>query len=66
MATKPNIDASQHGTQSRVGRVSGADEVREPEVSWCEMPGAVNRACGCDEFVAEAVISSEKENGSGH
>ena len=66
MATKPHTDVSQQGPRSRVGRVSGAEEVREPEVSWCEMPGAVNRAGGVDEFVAEASILSEKESGSEH
>ena len=66
MVSKPHTDLSQHSTQSRVGRVYGADEVREPDVSWCEMPGAVNRAGGCDEFVAEAGISSKKESGSEH
>ena len=66
VVSKPHTDVRQYSTQSRVGRVYGADEVREPEVSWCEMPGAVNRADGCDEFVVEASILSEKESGSGH
>lgn len=64
MVIKPHTDVSQQRTWSRVGRVYSIYEVREPAVSWCEIPGAVNRACGCDEFVAETSITSEKESGS--
>lgn len=41
MATIPHSDVSQQRARSQVGRLSGTEEVREPEVLWCEMPGAV-------------------------
>lgn len=66
MVSKPQTDVSYQSTRSQVGRLSGTEEVREPEVLWCEMPGAVNRAGGGDEFVAEAGSLSEKESGGGH
>lgn len=66
MVSRRQTDLSQQPTRLQVGRVSGAEEVREQEVLWCEMPGAVNCAGGGDEFVVEAGSSSEKESGSGH
>lgn len=66
MVSRPQTDLSQQPTLSQVGRVSSAEEVRDQEVLWCEMPGAVNNAGGGDEFVAEASILSEKESSSGY
>lgn len=66
MDTIPHSDVSQHRTGSQVGRVSGVEKVREPEVLWCEMPGAVNYAGGGDDVVAEASILSENESSSGY
>lgn len=66
MGTNLHFDVSPQRDRSQVGRLSGAKEVREPEVLWCEMPGAVNCADAGDEFVAEASILSEKESRSEH
>jgi hypothetical protein len=63
VATTPHTDVSRQRTRACVGQVYSIDEVRGPAVSWCEMPGAVNRACGGDEFVIETNISFEKVSG---
>lgn len=58
MVSKPQISLSESTVRSQVGRVSGAEEARDPEVSWCEMPGAVNCAGGSDEFAGESNSNS--------
>jgi hypothetical protein len=66
MATEPRSDLSQPTTESRMGKVSGAEEMRATEVSWREMPGAVNCAYGCNDFRSEASLPVERKCRCGH
>ncbi len=65
MATEPRSQ-SQQPRGSWMGKLSGAEEMRAPEGSWREMPGSVNCAYGCNDFLSEAGLSVEKRSRCGH